>query len=96
LKSCELTGIWEKKLRDIEHQRYDSAKFIEELKQLISQIVKDVLADHTHRVVSVSLQNDNKKKSTPRSSSHARKKASSRSSKKSSAMMSSSSYRKRS
>lgn len=95
LKSCELTGIWEKKLRDIEHQRYDSAKFIEELKQLISQIVKDVLADHTHRVVSVSLQNDNKKKSTPRSSSHARKKASSRSSKKSSAMMSSSSYRKR-
>ena len=28
LKSCELTGIWEKKLRDIEHQRYDAAQFV--------------------------------------------------------------------
>ena len=45
LKSCELTGIWEKKLRDIEHQRYDAAQFVAELKQQITDIVKDVLQD---------------------------------------------------
>ena len=45
LKSCELTGIWEKKLRDIEHRQYDAALFIDELKAQITQIVKDVLAD---------------------------------------------------
>ena len=45
LKSCELTGIWEKKLRDIEHGLYDPSTFILELKQLISRIVDDVISD---------------------------------------------------
>ena len=49
LKSCELTGIWEKKLRDIEHQRYDAAQFVAELKQQITDIVKDVLQDSSPR-----------------------------------------------
>lgn len=49
LKSCELTGIWEKKLRDIEHQRYDAAQFVAELKQQINDIVKDVLQDASPR-----------------------------------------------
>jgi DNA topoisomerase-3 len=49
LKSCELTGIWEKKLRDIEHQKYDPAQFIDELKQHITDIVKEVMADPTNR-----------------------------------------------
>ena len=49
LKSCELTGIWEKKLRDIEHQRYDAAQFVAELKQQITEIVKDVLQDASPR-----------------------------------------------
>ena len=49
LKSCELTGIWEKKLRDIEHCKYDPAQFIQELKQQISEIVNQVLADNTNR-----------------------------------------------
>ena len=49
LKSCELTGIWEKKLRDIEHQRYDAAQFVTELKQQITDIVKDVLQDSSPR-----------------------------------------------
>ena len=49
LKSCELTGIWEKKLRDIEHQRYDAAQFVTELKQQITDIVKDVLQDASPR-----------------------------------------------
>lgn len=47
LKSPELTGIWEKKLRDIEHKKYSPAQFVEELKQQISQIVVQVLADNS-------------------------------------------------
>ena len=53
LKSCELTGIWEKKLRDIEHQKYDARQFIDELKQQVTQIVSDVMADNTNRRVTV-------------------------------------------
>ena len=49
LKSCELTGIWEKKLRDIEHQSYDAAQFISELKQQIAEIVTQVLTDGSNR-----------------------------------------------
>ena len=51
LKSCELTGIWEKKLRDIEHKTYDPADFINGLKEQINQIVKDVLSDNSARHV---------------------------------------------
>jgi len=47
LKSCELTGIWEKKLRDIEHGSYDPASFVGELKEQITHIVNDVLADNS-------------------------------------------------
>ncbi len=54
LKSCELTGIWEKKLRDIEHQKYDALQFINELKQQVSDIVNDVMSDPTNRRVGAS------------------------------------------
>ena len=53
LKSCELTGIWEKKLRDIERQQYDPAQFINELKGQITDIVNQVLADPTPRRITV-------------------------------------------
>ena len=66
LKSCELTGIWEKKLRDIEHKKYDAGQFIEELKQQISTIVNDVLADNTGRHVTVMSEDDLKKKLAPK------------------------------
>ena len=49
LKSCELTGIWEKKLRDIEHQKYDAQQFINELKQQVADIVHDVMSDPNNR-----------------------------------------------
>ena len=52
LKSAELTGIWEKKLRDIEHHKYDAHQFIDELKQQVTEIVRQVLADNTNRHVS--------------------------------------------
>ncbi len=45
LKSAELTGQWEKKLRDIEAHKYDAKLFIDELKQMVTQIVQDVLND---------------------------------------------------
>lgn len=47
LTSVELTGIWEKKLRDIEHHKYDPAQFINELKEQVSTIVQNVLRDNT-------------------------------------------------
>ena len=53
LKSCELTGIWEKKLRDIEHGRYDARQFIDELKEQVTAIVSDVLSDRSNRRVAV-------------------------------------------
>ena len=62
LKSCELTGIWEKKLRDIEHQKYDAAQFINELKQQITDIVQDVMKDPSNRRVSITPDEEQKKK----------------------------------
>ena len=53
LKSCELTGIWEKKLRDIEHQKYDAQQFINELKQQVTDIVRDVMSDSTNRRITI-------------------------------------------
>ena len=61
LKSCELTGIWEKKLRDIEHKTYDPGQFINELKEQINQIVNDVLADNSSRITTTT-EEDLKKK----------------------------------
>ena len=63
LKSCELTGIWEKKLRDIEHQKYDAAQFIQELKQQVTDIVNDVMRDTTNRRVTVTPADEPKKRS---------------------------------
>lgn len=62
LKSCELTGIWEKRLRDIEHKKDDAADFINGLKQQVTEIVNDVLRDNTNRRVTVLTDEDLKKK----------------------------------
>ena len=62
LKSCELTGIWEKKLRDIEHLKYDATQFIEELKQQIYDIVLQVLSDNSNRQITLLTDEDLKKK----------------------------------
>ena len=62
LKSCELTGIWEKRLRDIEHKKDDAADFINGLKQQVTKIVNDVLRDNTNRRVTVLTDEDLKKK----------------------------------
>ena len=61
LKSCELTGIWEKKLRDIEHQKYDAQQFVNELKAQIIQIVNDVRSDRSNRHITIVVQEEVKK-----------------------------------
>jgi DNA topoisomerase-3 len=39
IKSAELTGVWEKKLREIEKGHYEAKLFMEELKQMVNQVV---------------------------------------------------------
>lgn len=51
LKSAELTGIWERKLRQIERKEYEPARFVDELKQMVSNLVLEVLGDNRARVV---------------------------------------------
>lgn len=66
LKSCELTGIWEKKLRDIEHQKYDPKQFIDELKQQVADIVHEVMTDPSNRRVTVLSDAELKKLKSPK------------------------------
>lgn len=61
LKSAELTGIWEKKLRQIEHHQYETKTFIDELKQMVSQIVLTVLSDNSNRHVEYTEEEKKKK-----------------------------------
>ncbi len=70
LKSAELTGIWEKKLRDIEAKKYDPQQFIDELKQQVTEIVREVISDNTNRRVTVTTEEDLKvkKKRSPKPS----------------------------
>ena len=74
LKSAELTGIWEKKLRDIEHQKYDPASFIEELKEQMNQIVQQVLSVTLIRRVCVTTKEDLKKRIVQKSKAKATQK----------------------
>ena len=67
LKSCELTGIWEKKLRDIEAQKYDPQQFINELKAQVTDIVRDVMSDPTNRRITVMPTEEEKKKGKKKS-----------------------------
>lgn len=51
LKSAELTGLWEKKLRMIEKGTYEARTFLDELKKMVGQIVIDVLSDNSVRTL---------------------------------------------
>ena len=64
LKSAELTGIWEKKLREIEQHKYEARQFLEELKQMVSEIVNKVMLDNSNRRVTVTLEETKPKKTT--------------------------------
>ncbi|MCR4766105.1 MAG: DNA topoisomerase 3 [Bacteroidaceae bacterium] len=62
LKSAELTGLWEKKLREIEKKTYQAGQFLGELKQMVSEIVNAVLSDNSNRRITVLNPVDEKKK----------------------------------
>ena len=53
LKSAELTGIWEKKLREIEKCTYNAGQFLEELKQMVTDVVMSVLSDNSNRHITI-------------------------------------------
>ncbi|MCM1152612.1 MAG: DNA topoisomerase 3 [Muribaculum sp.] len=54
LKSPKLTGIWEGKLRQIEHQSYSPSDFISELKKMVTEITLQVLRDNSNRRIQTS------------------------------------------
>ena len=56
LKSAELTGIWEKKLREIEQHKYEARQFLDELKQMVTEIVTTVMLDNSNRRVTTVVQ----------------------------------------
>ena len=62
LKSAELTGIWEKKLREIERRQYDAQVFIAELKQMVADLINQVRSDNSNRHVAITTEEDLKKK----------------------------------
>ncbi len=67
LKSAELTGIWEKKLREIEKNKYDARQFLDELKQMVTEIVTTVRSDYSNRHVTLTTDEDLKKKKAAKS-----------------------------
>lgn len=76
LKSAELTGTWEKKLREIEHHSYNAKQFLDELKVMVSDIVQSVIRDNTNRRVSVTevLEKTKKKSDKSKTSRQTKKK----------------------
>ena len=62
LKSAELTGLWEKKLRMIERKEYQAQTFLEELKQMVTDIVTSVLNDRNPRQISIPAEPVNERK----------------------------------
>ncbi len=53
LKSAELTGRWEKKLREIDRGNYAAIDFLNELKQMVRDLIRDVKADKAGAVCPV-------------------------------------------
>jgi len=69
LKSAELTGIWEKKLREIEQHKYEARQFLEELKQMVAEIVTTVMLDNSNRRVAATVVEEKPKKTSLKKSS---------------------------
>jgi DNA topoisomerase-3 len=66
LKSAELTGIWEKKLREIEQHKYEARQFLDELKQMVTEIVTTVMMDNSNRRVAAVAAEEKPKKTAPK------------------------------
>ena len=75
LKSAELTGIWEKKLREIEQHKYEARQFLDELKQMVTEIVTTVMQDNSNRRVAAAVVEEKPKKATTKKTTSKQKKA---------------------
>ena len=82
LKSVELTGQWERKLRQIESGEYDARQFISDLTQKVTRMVTEVIRDPRtmsalieEEKTAVSEKGEEKKKRQRRSSSQSGKPA---------------------
>ena len=75
LKSAELTGIWEKKLREIEQHKYEARQFLDELKQMVTEIVTTVMLDNSNRRVAAAVAEEKPKKAAPKKTTAKQKKA---------------------
>ena len=73
LKSAELTGIWEKKLREIEQHKYEARQFLDELKQMVTEIVNTVMLDNSNRRVAATVMEEKPKKTVPKKASKPKK-----------------------
>lgn len=62
LKSAELTGLWEKKLRQIEKGEFQAKMFIDEMKEMLCAIVNAVISDTSGQRVTVEEKTENGKK----------------------------------
>ena len=58
LKSVELTGLWEKKLREIELGEYSVKNFMDEMKEMVTDVVVNVKQSESKTIVSVSDEKD--------------------------------------
>ncbi len=66
LKSVELTGQWENKLRRIERGEYEPANFLDELKAMVKEIVVTVLSDNTGSIAMTEAAEKPQKNTTPK------------------------------
>ena len=73
LKSAELTGIWEKKLREIEQHKYEARQFLDELKQMVTEIVNTVMLDNSNRRVAAAVVEQKPKKAAPKKAAATKK-----------------------
>ena len=78
LKSAELTGRWEKHLKEIERGEYNASTFINNMKKMVDELVYEVRSNTSKKRISATVSNDvkpyvNKKTSSTSSSSNAKK-----------------------
>jgi len=63
LKSAELTGMWEKKLREIEVGKYDVREFMSEMKQMVTDVVRNVKNSSNKQITIIEDKVEKEKKS---------------------------------
>jgi len=70
LKSAEMTGLWEKQLKEIEKGNYNAAAFINNMKKMVDQLVYEVRSESTRANISsatIITSKDTKKKTAKNS-----------------------------